>query len=99
MSVREYSCIVTGINEQIHLKNFDAVFQRLKSYGLRVNKNKCELFQNRIEYPGHKIDAQGLHKTASKVGASICVKLGEGPSRGSASSRILLNRTCNFMVI
>jgi len=33
--------IVTGQNEQIHLKNLDAVFQHLKSYGLLVNKNKC----------------------------------------------------------
>jgi len=63
-----------GQNEHIHIKNLDTVFQRLKSYGFLVNKIKCELFQDRIEYCGHEIDVQGLHKTASKVKAVLNCK-------------------------
>jgi len=66
--------IVTGRNEQDHLNHLDAVFQRLSDYGLRVNKNKCELFQNRIEYCGHEIDKEGLHKTKAKIDAMLKCK-------------------------
>jgi len=39
-----------------------------------VNKSKCELFQNRIEYCGHEIDMHGLHKTKSKIKAVLNCK-------------------------
>ena len=66
--------IVTGENKEDHFKNLDAVFQRLSDYGLRVNKNKCKLFQDCIEYCGHKIDRHGLHKTKSKIEAILICK-------------------------
>lgn len=50
-----------------HLKNLDAVLQRLKDYGLRVRRSKCKFFQPSVEYLGHVIDAEGLHKAPSKV--------------------------------
>uniref|UniRef100_A0A3B3C7M6 Gypsy retrotransposon integrase-like protein 1 n=1 Tax=Oryzias melastigma TaxID=30732 RepID=A0A3B3C7M6_ORYME len=61
--------LITGPDERTHLKNLDAVFQRLENYGLKVQKDKCEFFKSSVEYLGHVIDSKGLHKAPSKVKA------------------------------
>ncbi|KAL7854700.1 hypothetical protein SRHO_G00168900 [Serrasalmus rhombeus] len=61
--------LITGKTEEEHLRNLDATLQRLKEHGLRVRKSKCEFFQPSVEYLGHVIDSQGLHKAPSKVKA------------------------------
>uniref|UniRef100_K7F1W6 ribonuclease H n=1 Tax=Pelodiscus sinensis TaxID=13735 RepID=K7F1W6_PELSI len=63
--------LVTGGNEEDHLKNLEATLQRLEEYGLRVRKDKCAFFQPSVEYLGHIIDATGLHKSPSKVKAIV----------------------------
>lgn len=61
--------LVTGKNEEEHLENLDATLQRLEEYGLRVRRSKCDFFQNSVEYLGHVIDSEGLHKAPSKTKA------------------------------
>ena len=41
--------VVTGRNDNEHLRNLENVLKRLHDYGLSVNKNKCEFFKNQIE--------------------------------------------------
>ena len=59
--------IITGKTDDEHLKTLEAVLQRLMDYNLRVNEAKCKFFQEEITYCGHKIDANGLHKTQDKI--------------------------------
>ncbi|XP_061094922.1 uncharacterized protein K02A2.6-like [Conger conger] len=61
--------IVTGANDDEHLKNLQKVLKRLEDYGLRVRRDKCEFFKSCITYCGHTIDAQGLHKCQEKIQA------------------------------
>lgn len=61
--------LVTGKTEQEHLKNLDATLQWLEEHGLRVRQSKCEFFQSSVEYLGHVIDSEGLHKAPSKIKA------------------------------
>ncbi|KAL0193255.1 hypothetical protein M9458_011551 [Cirrhinus mrigala] len=63
--------LVTGTDDESHLQNLDATLKRLKEYGLRVRKDKCEFFQSAVEYLGHVIDASGLHTSPSKVKAIV----------------------------
>ena len=63
--------IVTGKNEAEHLRNLDAVLSRLAHYGLRVNLDKCQFFEDKIAFCGHEIDRDGLHKTSQKVEAVV----------------------------
>ncbi|CAM4547477.1 unnamed protein product [Caretta caretta] len=63
--------LVTGRNEEDHLKNLEATLQRLEEYGLQVRKDKCEFFQPSVEYLGHITDAAGLHKAPAKVKAIV----------------------------
>lgn len=63
--------VITGANDDAHLENLEKVLQRLNDFGLRVNKAKCEFFQDVIEYCGHKIDKNGLHKCKDKTDAVL----------------------------
>lgn len=72
--------LITGSDEQTHLRNLDATLQRLEEYGLKVRKDKCEFFRPSVEYLGHVIDSTGLHKAPSKVKAIV-----EAPSPENVS--------------
>ena len=63
--------VITGSTEEEHLQNLDAVLSRLEEYGLRVNLDKCEFFRDKIEFCGHEIDRNGLHKTQKKIQAVL----------------------------
>ena len=61
--------IVTGKSDAAHLENLEAVLKRLAEKNLRINVQKCRFFLERIEYCGHEIDKDGLHKTNAKIEA------------------------------
>ncbi|KAJ8380942.1 hypothetical protein SKAU_G00017200 [Synaphobranchus kaupii] len=63
--------LITGPDEQSHLRNLEATLQRLEEYGLRVRKDKCEFFKPSVEYLGHVIHSTGLHKALPKVKAIV----------------------------
>ena len=54
--------LITGQNDDEHLKTLEMVFTRLEDYGLGLKKSKCEFLKIRVEYLGYCIDADGLHK-------------------------------------
>lgn len=59
--------LVTGISEQEHSANLDAVMHRLKQFGLRLNKRKCKFMLTSVQYLGHIIDEVGVRPVPSKV--------------------------------
>ncbi|UYV83276.1 K02A2.6-like [Cordylochernes scorpioides] len=61
--------LITGETETDHLNNLETVLKRLNEYGLKANKEKCKLFQERLEYCGHVIDRNGLHTADNKIRA------------------------------
>ena len=54
-----------------HLKNLEAVMERLSKFGLRIRPDKCVYLQPSVEYLGHVIDKNGLHKATAKVEAIL----------------------------
>ncbi|XP_052814094.1 uncharacterized protein K02A2.6-like [Mya arenaria] len=59
--------IVTGDSDQSHYENLEKVLSRLSDYGLKVNKDKCQFFQDKVTYCGHDIDKIGLWKCNDKI--------------------------------
>ena len=62
---------VTGPTNKAHLQNLEKVFRRLKSYGIRMKKEKCHFMRNSVTYLGHVIDSESIHATPDKIKAIV----------------------------
>ena len=61
--------VVTGRTREEHLRNLEAVLQRIRDYGFRIRKEKCTFLQDSIEYLGHIIDRTGIRPSPGKAEA------------------------------
>ncbi|XP_062704036.1 uncharacterized protein K02A2.6-like [Aedes albopictus] len=66
--------MVTGRTMEEHLQNLEHVLQRLEEAGLLLNKEKREFFKEAVDFLGHRIDKDGLHKDPGKVKAILEVE-------------------------
>eukprot|EP00118_Oscarella_pearsei_P024265 m.302821 g.302821 ORF g.302821 m.302821 type:complete len:188 (+) comp40828_c0_seq6:152-715(+) len=57
--------LVTGKNDEEHLANLKAVFEKLKHHGIRLKRSKCSFMADAVDYLGYRIDVTGLLKTGS----------------------------------
>jgi len=63
--------LITGPTKEKHLEHLEEVLKRLKMYGIRAKRSKCEFLQPSVEYLGHEVDAQVSHTTEKKVEAIL----------------------------
>ena len=61
--------LITGKDEESHLRSLKEVFQRLEKHGFRLKQGKCEFLLSAIEYLGHQISKNGVQPLRSKVAA------------------------------
>lgn len=61
--------LITGANEQEHLKTLSLVLDRLEKAGFRARRSKCMFMVPSVSYLGHLIDEVGLHPLNEKVKA------------------------------
>ena len=61
--------VITGASEAEHLKNLEAVLERLARYGFRLQKRKCEFLQSEIHYLGFVVDKEGIRMDGSATEA------------------------------
>ncbi len=61
--------LISGKNDQNHLKNLNEVLARLKQAGLRLKIKKCKFMKPSVEYLGYRVDMHGLHAIEKKVEA------------------------------
>lgn len=54
-----------------HIQRLEAVFQRLKDYGLKLKPSKCEFFKPEVRYLGHIVSEQGVQTDPEKVAAVL----------------------------
>ena len=73
--------IVTGKTDEKHLENLESVLKRLQEAGLKADKEKCELFRDRVQFCGDKIDWEGLHETQEKIAAVVSAPRPENVSQ------------------
>ncbi|XP_041989081.1 uncharacterized protein K02A2.6-like [Aricia agestis] len=66
--------IIQGVSEEQLLTRLSQVLQKLQESNLRVNRDKCQFFKRSINYLGHTIDKDGLHKNREKVKAILDTK-------------------------
>ncbi|KFD63932.1 hypothetical protein M514_23923 [Trichuris suis] len=61
--------IVTGCDEQQHMKRPHMVLSRLKKAGMRTRTSKCKFLCKSVTYLGHRIIAHGIHPTEERIEA------------------------------
>ena len=49
--------LITGKDDEEHIKNLDSVLSRLGHYGLRLQVSKCKFMQKLVTYMGCVISA------------------------------------------
>ncbi|GBO02098.1 Uncharacterized protein K02A2.6 [Araneus ventricosus] len=62
---------ITGSDKMSHFKALEEFFKKCKEHGLKLNLSKSQFFQNEINFLGHKIDANRLHKTDEKISVAV----------------------------
>ena len=63
--------LISGKTDEEHLENLESMLKRLQDAGLKANKEKCVFFKDRVQFCGHEIDKEGLHKTQEKIEAVV----------------------------
>ena len=61
--------LIASETEEEHLQDLEALFQRLKQYGLQVNEDKCEFGKPELTFLGHRINKDGIMPLPEKVEA------------------------------
>ena len=61
--------LITGKDDEEHIKNLDKVLSRLDHYGLRLQLSKCKFMQKSVTYMGCVISASGISPTEENVEA------------------------------
>lgn len=75
-------CVLTYLDDILvisqdldrHLDDLQQVFDRLRLFNLKANRDKCVFARERITYLGHVISAQGIEPDPSKVEAVVSMK-------------------------
>ena len=62
--------LITGRTRAEHIENLRRVLCRLREYGLKLKRSKCEFFAKDLEFLGHRILPEGVKPTTERV-ASI----------------------------
>ena len=63
--------LITGRNDQEHQNRPEAVLSRLERYGVQLQLSKCSFLQEKVQFLGHVIDAEGVHTSPEKVLAIV----------------------------
>lgn len=50
-----------------HKEQLQRIFDRLRSYGLKLSLDKCEFFQKSVSYLGHQISDKGIGTSNAKI--------------------------------
>lgn len=61
--------IVTGSNDEEHLKTLEQLLKRFQDTGLRCNKKKCDFFKPEVEYLGNIISSEGIRPSETNLEA------------------------------
>lgn len=59
--------LLTGRTREEPHRNLEEALSWLENYGVRVKRAKCTFMLEKLEYLGHLIDREGLHRTETKV--------------------------------
>lgn len=66
--------IVAGRTLPETVERVHELVKKLRRYNLHLNKNKCKLFRESVEYLGYTISKDGLRKNADKTNSIVAIR-------------------------
>ena len=61
--------VAFSVGFENHLQRLEAIFTRLKEYGIKLQPSKCKLFRERVQYLGHVVSKDGIETDPDKIEA------------------------------
>ena len=59
--------IIFSRSEEEHLEHLEKIFQKLREYGLKMKREKCDFFKKHLQYLGHLVSQEGFEPLPEKV--------------------------------
>ena len=53
--------------EEEHLEHLEKIFRKLREYGLKMKREKCDFFKKHLQYLGHLVSEQGFKPLLEKI--------------------------------
>lgn len=61
--------LIASTSEREHLQHLEAVYERLRKYGVIINQTKCVFGQTEVKFLGYRVSAEGTQPLPEKVEA------------------------------
>ena len=59
--------IIFSKTEEEHLEHLERIFKKLREYGLKMKREKCDFFKKHLQYIGHLISEEGFEPLPEKI--------------------------------
>ena len=69
VGVRTDDVLISGLNDEDHLRNIEAVLKALYALGVTIRKDKCKFFMAEVKNLGHIISKNGIRVDPEKTEA------------------------------
>ncbi|CAK1597815.1 unnamed protein product [Parnassius mnemosyne] len=66
--------VISEGNLDVHMKDLQLVFDRLRQFGLRANREKCSFACTEVNYLGHLLTPEGIKPDETKIQAILTMK-------------------------
>ena len=59
--------IIFSRTEEEHLEHLEKIFRKLREYGLKMKRAKCDFFKKHLQYLGHLVSEEGFKSLLEKI--------------------------------
>ena len=59
--------IIFSKTEEEHIEHLEHIFTKLREYGLKMKREKCDFFKKHLQYLGHLISEEGFEPLPEKI--------------------------------
>ena len=59
--------IIFSRTEEEHLEHLEKIFRKLREYGLKMKREKCDFFKKHLQYPGNLVSEEGFEPLREKI--------------------------------
>ena len=59
--------IIFRRTEEEHLEHLEKIFRKLREYGLKMKREKCDFFKKHLQYLGHLLSKEGFKPLPEKI--------------------------------